>query len=42
VLISQRVHTMLGGWADVRHLGDIEFKGIAKPEPTYIVEWFGE
>jgi class 3 adenylate cyclase len=38
VLISQRFHTMLDGRADARHLGDIEFKGIAKPVPTYLVE----
>jgi adenylate cyclase len=37
VLISQRVHTMLDGAVHADHLGDIEFKGIARPEPTYVV-----
>jgi len=38
VLISQRVHTMLDGAAQVEHVGDLEFKGIAKPIPTYAVQ----
>ena len=38
VLISQRVHTMLDGAAQTQHIGDIEFKGIAKAVPTYVVE----
>ena len=38
VLISQRVLAMLGGKAEVQHLGDIEFKGISQPIPTYRVE----
>jgi len=37
VLISQRVHTMLDGVVQDEHLGDIEFKGIARPVPTYLV-----
>jgi len=35
VLISQRVFTMLDGAVEAEHVGDIEFKGIAKPVPTY-------
>ena len=38
VLISQRVFTMLDGAAQAQHLGDIEFKGIAKPVPTFVVD----
>ena len=38
VLISQRVLTMLGGAAQADHLGDIEFKGLAVPVPTYVVQ----
>ncbi len=38
VLISQRVHTMLAGGVQATHVGDIEFKGITRPEPTYLVE----
>jgi adenylate cyclase len=37
VLISQRVYTMLDGAVQAEHLGDIEFKGIARPVPTYLV-----
>jgi class 3 adenylate cyclase len=37
VLVSQRVFTMLDGAAEADHVGDIEFKGIARPEPTYVV-----
>ena len=37
VLISQRVFTMLDGAALAEHVGDIEFKGIARPMPTYRV-----
>jgi len=38
VLISQRVLTMLDGAVHAEHLGDKEFKGIARPEPTYLVQ----
>ena len=38
VLISQRVFTILDGAVDAEHVGDIEFKGIAKPVPTYRVK----
>ena len=38
VLISQRVYTMLDDAADATHLGDIEFKGIARPVPTWRVD----
>ncbi len=38
VLISQRVYTMLDGAVQAEHLGDIEFKGIARPVPTYLVK----
>lgn len=38
VLISQRVFTMLDGAAHAEHVGDIEFKGIAQPVPTYVVQ----
>jgi len=37
VLVSGRVLTMLGGAARAEHLGDVAFKGIAKPVPTYLV-----
>ena len=37
VLISQRVFTMLDGVVQADHLGDIEFKGIARRVPTYVV-----
>jgi len=37
VLISQRVFTMLDGSVEAEHVGDIEFKGIARPVPTYLV-----
>ncbi len=36
VLISQRVHNMLGAAVHAEHLGDLEFKGIAQPVPTYL------
>ena len=42
VLISQRVFTMLDGAAHAEHLGDIEFKGIAQPVPTYVVQRLAE
>ena len=42
VLISQRVHTMLDGAVQAEHLGDKEFKGIARPEPTYLVRQLGK
>jgi class 3 adenylate cyclase/putative methionine-R-sulfoxide reductase with GAF domain len=42
VLISQRVFTMLDGAAHAEHLGDIEFKGIAQPVPTYVVQRLSE
>jgi adenylate cyclase len=38
VLISQRVLAMLGGAVQCDHLGDIEFKGMAQPVPTYLVQ----
>ena len=38
VLISQRVFTMLDGAVTAQHLGDMEFKGIARPVPTYLVD----
>ena len=38
VLVSERVMTMLDGAATADHLGDIEFKGIARPVPTYVVQ----
>ena len=38
MLISQRVHTMLDSAVGTEHVGDIEFKGIARPEPTYRVQ----
>ena len=38
VLVSQRVHSMLGGAVDAEHLGDIEFRGIALPVRTYVVQ----
>ena len=37
VLISQRVFNMLDGGVEAEHVGDIEFKGIARPVPTYLV-----
>ncbi len=40
VLISQRVHTMLGDAVQAEHIGDLEFKGIAQPAPTYLVHQF--
>jgi adenylate cyclase len=42
VLISQRVFTMLDGAAHAEHVGDIEFKGIAQPVPTYVVQHLAE
>ena len=42
VLISQRVFTMLDGAARAEHVGDIEFKGIAQPVPTYVVQHLAE
>jgi class 3 adenylate cyclase len=41
-LISQRVFTMLDGAAHAEHFGDIEFKGIAQPVPTYVVQHLAE
>ncbi len=38
VLISQRVFNMLDGGAQATHVGDLEFKGIAQPVPTYLVQ----
>ena len=37
VLVSGRVHTMLDGAVQAEHLGDVEFKGIAKSVPTWLV-----
>jgi adenylate cyclase len=42
ILISQRVFTMLDGAAHAEHVGDIEFKGIAQPVPTYVVQHLAE
>jgi adenylate cyclase len=42
VLISQRVFMMLDGAAHAEHVGDIEFKGIAQPVPTYAVQHLAE
>ena len=38
VLVSERVMTMLDGAVTADHIGDIEFKGIARPVPTYVVQ----
>jgi class 3 adenylate cyclase len=42
ILISQRVVTMLDGAVHAEHAGDIEFKGIARPVPTYVVQRLAE
>jgi len=38
ILISQRVFNMLDGGVQAEHVGDIEYKGIAQPVPTYVVQ----
>jgi class 3 adenylate cyclase len=38
VLISQRIATLLEGRVKATLLGEIEFKGITKPVPTWVVE----
>ena len=38
MLISQPVMTLLDVAAQAQHLGDIEFKDIAKPVPAYVVD----
>jgi class 3 adenylate cyclase len=40
VLVSERVLAMLDGAVKADHLGDIDFKGIARPVPTYVVRHF--
>ena len=38
VLVSERIVTMLQGAVEANHLGDVEFKGLARPVPTYLVQ----
>ena len=38
VLVSERIVTMLQGAVEADHLGDVEFKGLARPVPTYLVQ----
>ncbi len=37
VLVSQRVHTVLGGDLQSEFLGEIQYKGVQRPVPTYNV-----
>jgi adenylate cyclase len=38
VLISQRIATLLDGRVQAQPLGEVQFKGIAKPVPIWVVE----